>query len=175
MAATPGYFNQAFRLGSVVVPRAQLYACLLAVGVTVALQVVVRRTWLGHAITAASENPEGARLVGVQPARVGAWIFAIATASTAFGGAALSFLYQFTPDSQDVWIGLTLSVVILGGLGSIPGAFAAGILLGVAESVTTTYISVRWAEAVPTLLILVVLLIRPQGLFTRAARADVGT
>jgi branched-chain amino acid transport system permease protein len=175
MAATPGYFNQAFRLGSVVVPRAQLYACLLAVGVTVALQVVVRRTWLGHAITAASENPEGARLVGVQPARVGAWIFSIATASTAFGGAALSFLYQFTPDSQDVWIGLTLSVVILGGLGSIPGAFAAGILLGVAESVTTTYISVRWAEAVPTLLILVVLLIRPQGLFTRAARADVGT
>jgi branched-chain amino acid transport system permease protein len=175
MAATPGYFNQAFRLGSVVVPRAQLYACLLAVGVTAALQLVVRRTWLGHAITAASENPEGARLVGVQPARVGAWIFAIATASTAFGGAALSFLYQFTPDSQDVWIGLTLSVVILGGLGSILGAFAAGILLGVAESVTTTYISVRWAEAVPTLLILVVLLIRPQGLFTRAARQDVGT
>ena len=125
-ASTPGYFNQAFRLGSLVVPRAQFYACLLAVGVTVALQAVIRRSWLGHAITAASENPEGARLVGVQPARVGAWIFAIATASSAFGGAALSFLYQFTPDSQDVWIGLTLSVVILGGLGSIPGAFAAG-------------------------------------------------
>jgi branched-chain amino acid transport system permease protein len=172
---TPGYFNQAFRIGSLVIPQAQLYAFLLAIGVTVALQLVVRRTWLGHAIAAASENPEGARLVGVEPARVGAWIFAIATASTAFGGAALSFLYQFTPDSQDVWIGLTLSVVILGGLGSIPGAFAAGLLLGVAESVTSSYISVRWAEAVPTLLILVVLLIRPQGLFTRATRLDVGT
>jgi len=174
-AATPRYFNQAFRLGSLVVPRAQLYACLLALAVTVALQLVVRRTWLGHAITAASENPEGARLVGVEPARVGAWIFAIATASTAFGGAALSFLYQFTPDSQDVWIGLTLSVVILGGLGSIPGASAAGLLLGVAEAVTSAYISVRWAAAVPTLLILVVLLIRPQGVFTRATRQDVGT
>ncbi len=172
---TPRYFNEAFRLGSLVIPRAQLYACLLALGVTVALQLVVRRTWLGHAITAASENPEGARLVGVEPARVGAWIFAIATASTAFGGAALSFLYQFTPDSQDVWIGLTLSVVILGGLGSIPGAFAAGLLLGVGEAVTSAYISVRWAAAVPTLLILVVLLIRPQGLFTRAARQDVAT
>ena len=64
-ASTPGYFNQAFRLGSLVVPRAQFYACLLAVGVTVALQAVIRRSWLGHAITAASENPEGARLVGV--------------------------------------------------------------------------------------------------------------
>ena len=174
-AATPRYFNQAFRLGSLVIPRAQLYAGLLAIGVTVALQLIIRRTWLGHAITAASENPEGARLVGVEPARVGAWIFAIATASTAFGGAALSVLYQFTPDSQDVWIGLTLSVVILGGLGSILGAFAAGLLLGVAEAVTSAYISVRWAAAVPTLLILVVLLIRPQGLFTLATRQDAGT
>jgi branched-chain amino acid transport system permease protein len=172
-STTPRYFNESFRVGSLVVPRAELYACALALAVTVALQVVVRRTWLGHAITAASENVEGARLIGVEPARVGAWIFAIATASTAFGGAALSFLYEFTPDSQDVWIGITLSVVILGGLGSIPGAFAAGLLLGITEALTSTYVSVRWATAVPTLMILVMLTIRPEGLFTRMARADV--
>lgn len=173
--ATPAYFNQAIRLGSLVIPRAQFYACLLAIVITVALQAVVKRTWLGHAITAASENPEGARLVGVEPARIGAWIFAIATGSTAFGGAALSFLYQFTPDTQDVWLGIMLSVVILGGLGSLPGAFAAGALLGAAESLTTTYVSTRWATAVPTALILVVLTIRPQGLFTRMTRQDVGS
>lgn len=172
---TPRYFNQAFHLGSFTVPRAQLYAALLATAVTIGLQVVVKRTWLGHAIVAASENPEGARLIGVEPARVGAWIFAIATATTAFGGAALSFLYEFTPDSQDVWIGLTLSVVILGGLGSIPGAFAAGVLLGLSEALTTTYVSVRWAAAVPTVLILIVLTIRPTGLFSTATRQDVGT
>lgn len=172
---TPRYFNQAFRLGSLSVPKAQLYAALLAVCVTIALRVVVKRTWLGHAITAASENPEGARLIGIEPVRVGAWIFAIATATTAFGGAALSFLYEFTPDSQDVWIGLTLSVVILGGLGSISGAFAAGLVLGLAEALTSTYISVRWAAAVPTVLILVVLTIRPQGLLTARTRQDVGT
>jgi branched-chain amino acid transport system permease protein len=172
---TPRYFNQSFHVGSLVVPRAQLYAALLAVGVTIALYAVVKRTWLGHAITAASENPEGARLIGVEPIRVGAWIFAIASASTAFGGAALSFLYQFTPDSQDAWIGLTLSVVILGGLGSVPGAFAAGLLLGITEALTSTYISVRWAAAVPTMMILIVLTVRPQGLFTRMARQDVGT
>jgi branched-chain amino acid transport system permease protein len=169
----PPYFNQSFHIGSLVVPQAQLYACLLALGVTVALQLLVRRTWLGHAITAASENAEGARLIGVEPARVGAWIFAIAAASTAFGGAALSFLYEFTPDSQDVWIGITLSVVILGGLGSIPGALAAGLLLGIAEALTSTYVSVRWSTAVPTLMILIVLTVRPQGLFTRVTRQDV--
>jgi branched-chain amino acid transport system permease protein len=169
---TPQYFNQSLHLDSLVVPSGQLYACLLSLGVTVALQVVVRRTWLGHAITAASENVEGARLVGVEPVKVGMWIFAIATASTAFGGGALSFLYQFTPDSQDVWIGITLSVVILGGLGSIPGALGAGLLLGLAEAGTSTYISVQWATAVPTLMILIVLTVRPQGLFTRATRQD---
>ncbi|MCW3064448.1 MAG: Amino acid/amide transporter rane protein 1, family [Solirubrobacterales bacterium] len=169
----PHYFNASFHIGSLVIPRAQLYACLLAVGVTVALQLVVRRTWLGYAITAASENVEGARLIGVEPARVGLWIFAIASASTAFGGAALSFLYEFTPDTQDVWIAITLSVVILGGLGSIPGAFAAGLLLGITEALTSTYVSVRWATAVPTLMILIVLTVRPQGLFTRMTRQDV--
>src|SRR5487761_703818 len=97
IAATPAYFNQAFSLGSVTVPRAQLYACLLAVAVTALLQLCLKRTWLGHAITAAAENPEGARLIGVEPKRIGTWIFAIATATTAFGGAALSFLYQYTP------------------------------------------------------------------------------
>jgi branched-chain amino acid transport system permease protein len=168
----PRYFNQSIHVSSLVVPNAQLYACLLSLGVTVALQIVVRRTWLGHAITAASENVEGARLVGIEPVRVGIWIFAIATASTAFGGAALSFLYQFTPDTQDVWIGITLSVVILGGLGSIPGALGAGLLLGLTEAATSTYISVRWTTAVPTLMILVVLTVRPQGLFTRRTRRD---
>jgi len=172
VGTAPSYFNQAFHVGSLVVPRAQLYAFLLAAAVTIALQVIVRRTWLGHAITAAAQNPEGARLVGIEPSRVGARVFALAAGSTAFGGAALSFLYQFTPDTQDAWLGITLSVVILGGLGSMPGAFAAGLLLGVSESLTTTYLSVRWSAAVPTLLILLVLTIRPQGLLTRATRQD---
>jgi branched-chain amino acid transport system permease protein len=172
---TPSYFNSAFHIGSVSIPRAQLYAALLAVTVMAVLQLVVKRTWLGHAIVAASENPEGARYIGVEPARVGAWIFAISTATTAFGGAALSFLYEFTPDSQDVWIGLTLSVVIVGGLGSIPGALAAGVMLGLAEALTSTYVSVRWAAAVPTLMILVVLLVRPEGMFARVTRQDAAT
>ncbi|HEX3784784.1 MAG TPA: branched-chain amino acid ABC transporter permease [Pseudonocardiaceae bacterium] len=173
--STPTYFNQAIHLGRLTLPSAQCYACLLALGVTVVLQVLLKRTWLGNAITAASENPEGARLIGIEPSNVGAWIFAMSIGSTAFGGAALSFLYQFTPDSQDVWLGLTLSVVILGGLGSVPGALGAGVLLGVAETLTTTYVSVRWATAVPTVLILVVLTVRPQGLFSRTTRQDVGT
>jgi branched-chain amino acid transport system permease protein len=175
VSATPSYFNNAFDIGSVIVPRAQLYACVMAVLITAVLQVIIKRTWLGHAITVASENPQGARLIGVDPARVGTAIFALAVGTTAFGGAALSFLYQFVPDSQDVWIGLTLSVVILGGLGSIPGVVAGGLVLGLAQALTSTYVSVRWSTAVPLILILVVLTIRPQGLLAPQVRTDVGS
>ena len=173
--STPSYFNQSFHVGSVIIPRAQLYAFGLAIVITTALGAVMKRTWLGHAITAASENPEGARLIGVEPSRVGAWVFAISIATTAFGGAALSFLYQFIPDSQDFWIGLTLSVVILGGLGSIPGVVAGGLLLGVTETLTSTYVSVRWATAVPLAMVLLVLTIRPQGILSSRLREDVGS
>jgi branched-chain amino acid transport system permease protein len=174
-STTPSYFNQIFRVGGIAVPKAQLYACLLAIGIVAALTLILRFSWLGHAITAAAENPEGALLVGVEPSRVGAWIFAISVATTSFGGAALGFLYQFVPDSQDDWIGLTISVVILGGLGSIPGAIVGGLVLGVAESLTSTYISTQWTTAVPLVLILIILTIRPQGLLSFRSREDVGS
>ncbi|MFD6698216.1 MULTISPECIES: branched-chain amino acid ABC transporter permease [unclassified Microbacterium] len=173
--ATPSYFNQSLHLGPITIPLAQLYAFLLAAAVIVAFQLLLRRTALGHAITASSENPEGARLIGIEPNRIGAAVFALASASTALGGAALSFLYQFTPDSQDDWIGLTLCVVIVGGLGNVAAVAASGVFLGLAESLTATYVSVRWAAAVPMVLILLVLLVRPRGLFTRAVRTDVGS
>ncbi len=172
---TPSYFNEAFHLGTIVIPKAQLFACILAIVITVALTLVLRRTWLGHAINAASENPEGAQLVGIEPGRVGMWIFALSLATTAFGGAALGFLYQFVPDSQDQWIGLTMSVVILGGLGSIPGAVLGGVVLGVAESFTSTFVSLQLATGVPLILIVLVLVVRPNGLLGFRSRQDVGT
>ncbi|MDX6256429.1 MAG: branched-chain amino acid transport system permease protein [Frankiales bacterium] len=174
-AVTPSYFNQAFHVAGIVIPRAQLYAALLCAAVMVALGFLLSGTWLGRAITASSENEEGARLVGIEPGRVGAWIFALSVATTAFGGATLSFLYEFVPDSQDSWIGLTLSVVILGGLGSVPGAVLGGLLLGVAEALTTAYVSVRWTTSVPYVMILLVLFIRPRGIFSPALREDTGT
>lgn len=171
-STTPRYFNKALHLGPFTIPEGQLFAFGMAVVITVALAILIRTTWVGHAITAASENPEAARLIGVEPARVGAWIFAIAVAITSFGGAALSFLYQFTPDSQDSWIGLTLSVIILGGLGSIPGVVAGGLVIGVTESLTSTYISLQWTAAVPLILILVVLTVRPEGILATRSRQD---
>lgn len=171
-AVTPSYFSTSFQLGEIVVPRAQLYACLGAVVVLVALFALLRSTDLGRAIRACAGSRDGAALVGIDVERTMAQMFAIGAATTGFGGAALSVLYQFVPDSHYVWIGRVLCVVILGGLGSFAGAGLGAVLLGVAESLTAAYLDVRWATAVPYLLIVVVLVVRPQGLFRPRTRTD---
>jgi branched-chain amino acid transport system permease protein len=171
-STTPGYFNTSFELGPLVVPRAQLYAFAGAVAVLGGLYAMLRGTFLGRAIRACSTNRDSAALVGVDVERTMAQMFAIGAASTGFGGAALSVIYQFVPDSHYVWIGRILCVVILGGLGSLVGAAAGAAILGLGEALTSSYVDTRWATAVPYALIIAILLIRPQGLFGGRIRAD---
>jgi len=171
-AATPSYVTASFELGSLVVPEAQLYACVGAVVLLAALYALLRGTFLGRAIRASSANRDSAALVGITVERTMAAMFAIGAATTGFAGAALSVLYQFVPDSHYVWIGRILCVVILGGLGSFLGAGLGAGILGVSEALTSSYVDARWATAVPYVLIIVILLVRPQGLLGGRVRAD---
>lgn len=171
-AATPSYFTTSYELGSLVVPKAQLYACVGAVVLLAALHALLRGTFLGRAIRASAANRDSAALVGITVERTMAAMFAIGAATTGFAGAALSVLYQFVPDSHYRWIGLILCVVILGGLGSFLGAGLGAGILGVSEALTSSYVDARWATAVPYVLIIVVLLVRPQGLLGGRVRAD---
>ncbi|NEA32858.1 branched-chain amino acid ABC transporter permease [Streptomyces sp. SID13031] len=171
-SATPGYFNTSFELGSLVVPRAQLYAFVGALAILGALYAMLRGTFLGRAIRACSTNRDSAALVGVDVERTMAQMFAIGAATTGFGGAALSVIYQFVPDSHYVWIGRILCVVILGGLGSLLGAALGAAILGLGEALTSSYVDTRWATAVPYVLIIGILLIRPQGLLGGRIRTD---
>jgi branched-chain amino acid transport system permease protein len=171
-SATPGYFNTSFKLGSLVVPRAQLYAFVGALAILGALYAMLRGTFLGRAIRACSTNRDSAALVGVDVERTMAQMFAIGAATTGFGGAALSVIYQFVPDSHYVWIGRILCVVILGGLGSLLGAALGAGILGLGEALTSSYVDTRWATAVPYVLIIAILLLRPQGLLGGRLRAD---
>jgi branched-chain amino acid transport system permease protein len=171
-AATPAYFADSFRPGAFYLPKAQVYGCVIAVGVLTALYVLLRYTWLGRAIRAVSENATSARLVGVSPKKVAALTFAVGVATTGAGGSIVSVLYPFLPGSHYQWISRLLGVIVLGGMGSLPGAVAGALALGVAETTTATYISPRWATMVPYALIIVVLLARPQGLMGAKLRED---
>jgi branched-chain amino acid transport system permease protein len=171
-SATPGYFNQSFEIGSLAVPKAQLYAFVGAVVMLAGLVALLRGTFLGRAIRACANNRDSAALAGINVERTMAQMFAIGAATTGFGGAALSVIYQFVPDSHYVWIGRVLCVVILGGLGSLLGAAIGAGILGLGEAVTASYIDVRWATAVPYILIIAILLLRPQGILGERSRAD---
>lgn len=171
--ATPGYFNESYRLGSLYFPKAQVFGGLIAIAVLGALYVVLRGTWLGRAIRAVSENVVSARLVGVNARKVAALTFAIGVATAGAGGSIASVLYPFLPGSHYQWIARLLGIIVLGGMGSLPGAAIGALMLGVAETTTATYVSPRWATMVPYAVIMVVLLARPQGLMGTKLREDV--
>jgi branched-chain amino acid transport system permease protein len=169
----PAYFNESFTIGDLFLPKAQVYGFVLAAIVLVSLFLILTRTWLGRAIRASAVNPQGAALVGVNVGGVAALTFAIGVAATGAGGSIASVLYPFLPGSHYEWIARLLSIVVLGGLGSLPGAAIGALLLGIGEAATVAYISPSWATAVPYVVIFVVLLARPQGLLGSRLREDV--
>jgi branched-chain amino acid transport system permease protein len=169
----PAYFNESFTIGDLFLPKAQVYGFAVAAIVLGSLYLILTRTWLGRAIRASAVNPQGAALVGVNVGGVAALTFAVGVAAAGAGGSIVSVLYPFLPGSHYQWIARLLSIVVLGGLGSLPGAAVGALLLGVAEAATVTYISPSWATAVPYVVIFVVLLVRPQGLMGSRLREDV--
>lgn len=172
-SATPSYFNQSFRVFGISLPKAQVYGCLAAVVVLGLLYVVLTRTWTGRAIRACAQNASGAALVGIQAAGVAALAFALGVATTGVGGSVLAVLYPFFPASHYDWISRLLGIIVLGGLGSMAGALVGALILGLAETLTATYLSLQWSTLVFYAVIMIVLLFRPQGLFGARVRADV--
>jgi len=171
----PPYFNASFGIGDLFLPQAQVYGGVVALVVLATLYLVLTRTWLGRAIRASAVNPQGAELVGVNVAAVAALTFALGVASAGAGGSIVSVLYPFLPGSHYQWIARLLGIIVLGGMGSLPGAVIGALVLGVAETMTVTYISPAWATAVPYVFVFVVLLLRPQGILGTRLREDVAT
>jgi branched-chain amino acid transport system permease protein len=171
-AIRPSYVDQSFHLSGVFLPKAQVYGGLLAVVVLVGLWLILTRSWLGRAIRASAANPASAQLVGIKVTSVAAVVFGLGLAAAGAGGAITGVLYPFLPGSHYLWIARLLAIVVLGGLGSIEGAVISALIFGIAETMTTVYISPAWATAVPYAIVFAVLLIRPQGLMGTRLRDD---
>jgi branched-chain amino acid transport system permease protein len=172
-SATPPYFEQSYRIGGLSLPKAQVYGFAAAVVVLAVLYVVLTRTWTGRAIRACAQNPNGAALVGVGAGSTAALAFALGSSTAGVGGSVLSVLYPFFPASHYDWISRLLGIIVLGGMGSLPGALVGALVLGMAETLTATYGSLGWSTLVFYLVIMLVLLLRPQGLFGQRLREDV--
>jgi branched-chain amino acid transport system permease protein len=171
-AVRVSYTEASLSIGTLYIPQATVIAAVIAVVVIGALYLLLNHTWAGRAIRAASANEGGALLVGVSVASVAALTFAIGVATLGAGGAMLSTIYPFLPGTHYQWIARLLAIVVLGGLGSLPGAILGALVIGVGEIAATAYIGAAWPVAVPFLVIIVVLITRPQGLLGTRLRED---
>ena len=166
-SVTAPYIGRAWRFAGLRIPYRQLVAFGVALSLTLLLMLYLSRTFMGRAIRAVAQDQEALRLMGASPVRVKQWAFGIATGVSALAGAMLIIVSPVEPAIDRLYIGRTFCVVVLAGLGSMTGTLAAGLILGIAESVVLMQFGASWAPAVAFGLLLVVLGIRPQGLFGR--------
>jgi len=161
------YIGRSLSIGDMRLPLRMLVAAGVALVLTLALSLYLSKTFTGRAIRAVAQDEPALRLMGANPVRIKQWAFGISTAVTAVAGAMLIVVGPVEPSLDRVYIGRTFCVVVLAGLGSMTGTLAAGLILGISESIVLTLFGASWAPAVSFGLLLIVLGLRPQGLFGR--------
>ncbi|MES2937910.1 MAG: branched-chain amino acid ABC transporter permease [Pseudomonadota bacterium] len=162
------YIGRSVSLLEVRLPLRMLVAFGVAMAVAAVLVAYLQRSYLGRAIRAVAQDGTGVALVGADPVRVKQWAFGIATATAAIAGALLIMVSPIEPSLGRAYIGKAFSIVVLAGMGSIGGTVLAAMILGIAESVVLTSFGASWAPAVAFTMLLLVLAVRPSGLFGRA-------
>lgn len=161
------YIGTSTDFGEMRIPNRMLVAFGVALTLTVLLTLYLSRTFTGRAIKAVAQDEGALRLMGADPVRIKRWAFGIATATCAIAGALLIIVGPVGPDLGRLYIGRTFCVVVLAGLGSMSGTVVAGLILGIAESIVLSSFGAAWAPAVAFGILLVVLGVRPAGLFGR--------
>ncbi|HTG96675.1 MAG TPA: branched-chain amino acid ABC transporter permease [Burkholderiales bacterium] len=161
------YIGSSLSLGDYRIPYRMLVAFGVALVLTLCLTIYLSKTFTGRAIKAVAQDEPALRLMGANPVRIKQWAFGIATGVSALAGAMVIIVGPVEPAVDRLYIGRTFCVVVLAGLGSMTGTLAAGLILGIAESIVLMMLGASWAPAVAFGLLLIVLGIRPQGLFGR--------
>jgi branched-chain amino acid transport system permease protein len=154
-----------FELGGVIVTNVKLTIFVVAIALMVGLHAFIQRTWTGKAMRAVSTNIDAARLMGIDTDRIIRATFAVGSALAAAGGI-LFGLDQITINPlMGVLTGLKAFVAaVLGGIGNIRGAVLGGLLIGLAEQMTAGYLSPDYRDAITFVILITILILRPQGL-----------
>lgn len=155
--------SDVFIVGGVILSATNLAIMVCIVALVLLIHLVLRRTWLGIAIRAVTQDQFGARICAIPSVAIRASTFAFAYAVVTVAAVFYAMSYPVDPY---IGLGLTVkafTIIVLGGIGNLPGTLIAGLLLGIAEAFTSFYAGAAWAPAVSILLLLVVLVLLPQG------------
>jgi branched-chain amino acid transport system permease protein len=157
-----------FSLGGVHISSLRLLSFIAIILLTVLFQIFLKRTYIGKALRAITLNRRGAMVVGIDIKKISRVTFGIGISLAAMSGIIYATLYTFDP-----FIGLpltvkVLAVIVLGGIGSFTGALAGGLLLGITECIVGQFFGLEWSPAVAFLLLILILIFRPEGIFGRS-------
>ena len=157
-----------FNILGTVVPKDRIAAVMAAVILSLVLYLFLKLTEYGQAMVASAQSPEGAILQGIDPNRMSALSMTIGCALAAAGGTLAGSLFTLSPYMGLVPLVKGITIIVLGGMGSLPGAFIAGMTLGLIDGLVPILFGAAWASIGPLLLVIVVLVIKPQGFFGHA-------
>jgi branched-chain amino acid transport system permease protein len=152
--------------GEIVITYERLAILALAIVIVALLAAYIRFTATGKAIRATAQHPEAAQTLGIEINRIYTVAFGIGAALAGAAGALLISIFPAFPTVGYQPVLKSFAVVILGGLGNVPGAIAGGFVLGIVEAYAIFFMSAGWQAVITPLIIIVVLVLRPQGLFT---------
>lgn len=152
-------------IGDVILSTTQLYALGGIILLTILLQVFLRKSWFGRAIRAVSQDPLSASLCAVPGKALHGNTFAFGCALVAVASVLYAMMFPVDPYMGFALTVKAFTIIVLGGIGNLTGTLIAGILLGVAESLGAFILGSEWAPAISIVLLLFLLIVRPQGLF----------
>ena len=161
------YTSKSYEFAGVGVALRYLVPCVVGLLMTLALYLFLGRTFYGRAIMAVSQDQGALRLMGANPIQIKTIAFGVGIAAAALAGALLISIAPVIPSADRDYIGRMFAITVLGGMGSIGGMLVAAIILGIAESLMSTFFGPSWALAVSFGVLLLALAVRPQGLFGR--------
>jgi branched-chain amino acid transport system permease protein len=150
----------------------RLMAFIMAILATTGVSLFLKKTLIGKAVRAASENLESATLVGITPHRVNSVTFGIGIGLAGLAGIATATTYSFDPYFGFVFSLKAMIALALGGMGSVVGALMGGVLLGVLESYGSFFLTGGWADVISYAAFMLVLMFRPEGLFVRSSDSE---
>lgn len=166
------FFQGAVDLGIVKVSADRLTASVMSLVLLFSLLLLINKTWIGKALQAVSQNKDAAAVIGINPLRMNTIAFALGVGLAALAGALLAPTFSIVPDVGAVPSIRSYVIIVLGGMGSIPGSILGGILIGLVESLGTGYFpdpsrGLNYKTAFGLVIFALVLLFKPTGFFGR--------
>ncbi len=161
------YLTGNFPFLGLVFAKSKTVSFFLAIAITIILFLFLKYSKVGKGIRATAQNPEVALVCGINTMKMRALTFGMGIALAGAAGAIVSLQWVIFPQMGNSYVSKAFAIVVLGGLGNIQGALAGGLIIGVLESLVTQYWSAKMAQIIPSLTILLILLVRPTGLFKK--------